>query len=102
LSRGTQGLLIRLAIALNRLANRRGKVFADRYHGHVLRSRREVAHAVRYVLGNYRHHTLETLPAHGDDPCSSARYMKSAPLEDAPVVSPRTRLLRVGWRDAVP
>jgi hypothetical protein len=67
-----------------------------------LYERSEVAHAVRYVLGNYRHHTLETLPAHRDDPCSSARYLKSAPLEDAPVVSPRTWVLRVGWDDSVP
>jgi putative transposase len=101
LARGMQGLLIRLAIALNRLAKRHGKVFPDRYHGHVLRSRREVAHAVRYVLGNYRHHTLETVPAHWDDPCSSARYLKSGPADDAPVVSPRTWLLNIGWRDLV-
>jgi REP element-mobilizing transposase RayT len=102
LARGMQGLLIRLALALNGLAHRRGKVFADRYHSHVLRSRRETARAVRYVLGNYRHHTFETLPPRWDDPCSSARYLGAAPEEDAPVVAPRTWLLRVGWRGAAP
>nr|MCU0867852.1 hypothetical protein [Planctomycetota bacterium] len=32
LSRGLQGLLIRIARALNKLWSRRGSVFADRYH----------------------------------------------------------------------
>ena len=36
--------------------------FADRYHSNVLSSRRQVANAVRYVLGNYRHHAREYLP----------------------------------------
>lgn len=102
LGRGMQGLLIRLALGLNRVVHRRGKVFADRYRSHVLRSRRETARAVRYVLGNYRHHTFETLPPRWDDPCSSARYLRAEPTEAAPVVTPRTWLLRVGWRDAPP
>lgn len=59
LSRGMQSLAIRIARRLNSLQGRRGGVFADRYHAHALGSRREVAHAVRYVLGNYRRHTLE-------------------------------------------
>ena len=37
------------ARAVNRVLERRGKVFADRYHSHVLRSPREVANAVKYV-----------------------------------------------------
>jgi putative transposase len=91
LSRGMQGFSIRAARALNRLAARSGRVFADRYHAHVLTTRREAAHAVRYVLGNYRHHSREFLPPRWDDPFSSAR-------EGAPVSPPRTWLLRVGWR----
>ncbi|MEO6597596.1 MAG: hypothetical protein ABIP94_22865 [Planctomycetota bacterium] len=51
-SRGVQGLLVRIARALNRLWQRRGRVFADRYHDHTLRSPREVRNALRYVLGN--------------------------------------------------
>src|SRR5205807_2383895 len=71
LARGMQGLAIRIARRLNRLARRSGPVFADRYHAHPLVSRREVANAVRYVLGNYRHHAREYLPPRWDDPFSS-------------------------------
>jgi len=98
LTRGMQGLAIRMARRLNALIGRRGAVFSDRYHSHVLATRREVANAVRYVLGNYRHHTYEKIAAHWDDPRSSARYLRTLPGEDAPVVRPRTWLLRVGWR----
>jgi putative transposase len=47
LSRGMQGLTIRMARAINRAAGRRGKVFVDRYHAHILSTRREVAYALR-------------------------------------------------------
>src|SRR5687768_2740624 len=50
LRRGVQGLAIRVARALNRLWHRTGKVFADRYHDHVLRSPREVRNAIAYVM----------------------------------------------------
>ena len=58
LARGLQGLFIRIARALNHRMRRRGKVFADRYHGHILKSWFEVAHAVRYV----RHNALKHQP----------------------------------------
>ncbi|MFN7669924.1 MAG: transposase, partial [Planctomycetota bacterium] len=51
LSRGLQGLLIRLARGLNKLWGRKGKVFADRYHDRALKSPREVRNALVYVLG---------------------------------------------------
>ena len=38
LSRGMQGLNIRMAKALNRVMQRRGSVFADRYHARILRT----------------------------------------------------------------
>jgi putative transposase len=98
LSRGMQGLAIRLAKGLNGLSHRHGPVFADRYHAHILGSRRETARAVQYVLGNYRHHTHEHLPPRWDDPLSSARYLRDLPGEDAAVAPPRTWLLRVGWQ----
>src|SRR5688572_2419802 len=56
LSRGLQGLAIRMARALNRLWRRLGSVFADRYHDRILRSPREVWNALRYVLNNARKH----------------------------------------------
>ncbi|MCB9888499.1 MAG: hypothetical protein H6836_02895 [Planctomycetes bacterium] len=49
LSRGLQGLMVRIARTLNRLWRRAGKVFADRYHDHMLRTPREVRHALAYV-----------------------------------------------------
>jgi hypothetical protein len=52
---------------------------------------------VRYVVRNYHHHAREHLPARWDDPWSSARFLREVPGEDAPVVPPRTWLLRVGW-----
>ncbi|TMB27343.1 MAG: hypothetical protein E6J62_19550 [Deltaproteobacteria bacterium] len=47
LSRGGQGLAIRVAKALNAALLRHGKVFSERFH--VLRTVREVANAVDYV-----------------------------------------------------
>src|SRR5262245_18697532 len=67
LSRGLKGLAVRIARALNRLWGRRGTVFADRYHDRVLKTPREVRNALRYVLGNGRHHAAQgrmvTVPA---------------------------------------
>jgi REP element-mobilizing transposase RayT len=57
-SRGMQGLLIRVAKALNKVWGRKGKVFADRYHDRILRTPREVKNAVRYVLKNAQHHGM--------------------------------------------
>jgi REP element-mobilizing transposase RayT len=101
LAAAMQGLGIRLARRLNALAGRRGKVLADRYHAHALRTRREVAHAVRYVTRNYHHHDRENLPREFVDPWSSARWLVAALPEDAPVAPPRTWLLRVGWIEPV-
>jgi len=98
LSRGMQGLGIRMAKRLNALSGRRGGVFADRYHSHPLKTPRETKHAVRYVLTNYRHHALEYLPAGWTDPLASSRFTEAHPPQDAPVVAPTVWLLRVGWR----
>lgn len=59
LGRGMQGLCIRLAKALNAAAGRRGKVFVDRFHSHVLRTPREVRQALAYVLNNARKHAAQ-------------------------------------------
>jgi REP element-mobilizing transposase RayT len=84
LSRGMQGLNIRMARALNRLMNRRGKVFADRYHAEILRSPTQTARALRYVLRNREHHLNVRWPSDWRDPYASAA---------APIAPPRTWLL---------
>src|SRR3954471_7049732 len=98
LSRAMQGVAIRLARRLNALASRHGGVFADRYHARPLKTPRETKRAVRYVLTNYRHHSLEHLPAGWTDPLASARFTQERPSQDSPVVAPSVWLLRVGWR----
>lgn len=89
LSLGMQGLAIRVARRLNARLGRRGPVFADRYHAHILESRREVANAVRYVTGNYRHHAREWLADDFRDPLAT--------LPGRPLATPLLWLLRVGW-----
>lgn len=56
LASGMRSLSIRLARSLNAMMGRRGKVFADRFHAHVLRTPAEVANALRYVLRNFESH----------------------------------------------
>jgi REP element-mobilizing transposase RayT len=56
LANGMRELCIRVARGMNRLMSRRGPVFRDRYHAHVLRTPAEVRNAVRYVLGNHASH----------------------------------------------
>ncbi len=58
LSRGMQGLMIRVAKGLNRFWERKGRVFADRFHDRVLKTPREVRHALVYVLHNAKRHGL--------------------------------------------
>ena len=81
LSRGMQRLAIRIAKRLNSLQNRSGGLFVDRYHAHALKTRREVARAVRYLRTNYRRHAREHLPPRWRDPLA------------ARVAKPRTWLL---------
>ncbi|MCA1825780.1 MAG: transposase [Myxococcales bacterium] len=99
LGKGMQGLAIRIAKTLNRLFNHGGRVWADRYYAHVLRTRREVANALRYVLGNFARHARQRgeRVAKFVDAFSSIRFLGFVG-SDAPVAAPRTWLLGVGWR----
>ncbi len=56
LANAVRALSIRLARGLNRMMDRSGPVFADRYHARVLRTPAEVRNAVRYVVGNHASH----------------------------------------------
>jgi hypothetical protein len=112
LSRGMQGLCIRIAKGLNRLMGRKGGVFADRFHAHVLRTPAEVRRALCYVLNNFRKHALsfgKHVAASFVDPFSSGCFFdgwqKGPPHEGgevrpAPstVAAPTSWLRRVGWR----
>jgi REP element-mobilizing transposase RayT len=103
LSRGMQGLAVRMARAVNRILGRTGTVFAERYHARALRTPREVRNALAYVLVNARRHGL-WLRRGAVDPCSSGRWFdgwaeskRVVGLERAPVARARTWLLRLGW-----
>ena len=94
LSRGLQSLEIRMARALNASMERKGRVFADRFHAHILKTPTEVGRARRYVLENAAIHDARAgLPAAAPDGLTSAAL--------AELVSPaRTWLLATGWRRA--
>jgi hypothetical protein len=106
LSRGMQGLTVRLAKTLNRMMGRRGAVFADRYHAHVLRTPTEVRNALAYVLLNHQSHMLRIGARASGGRCD--RFSSAATFDgwsDGPppakrtVTSPpRSWLLRTGWR----
>jgi REP element-mobilizing transposase RayT len=91
LTRGMQGLGVRIARALNRLWRRQGKVLADRYHAHVLSCPRAVRTALAYVLHNARKHKAI---AAGLDAFSSAAWFDGW-LGGAPDV--RTAIEQPGW-----
>jgi putative transposase len=59
LSRGMQGLAIRLAKGINKASNRKGQIFADRYHARILRTPAQVKSAVNYVRKNWHKHQRE-------------------------------------------
>jgi REP-associated tyrosine transposase len=94
LSRGIQGLSIRMAKGLNRVMQRRGSVFADRYHGHVLRTPTETARAINYVRDNARKHAAERGEIYSAgyvDPYSSAAHPEVVRVAE-------TWMLRESWR----
>jgi putative transposase len=121
LSRGMQGLAIRIARATNRHLRRSGAVFGDRYHARALTTPRSVRMALRYVLLNASKHERATIPPGFVDPCSSAPWFGGFARPpalafgarevqaqwalhgaDPPVVPPQTWLLRIGYTRAGP
>ncbi len=100
LSRGMRGLNTRLARAVNRVLAVRGQVWKERYHGHALKTPREVRNAIVYVLMNAKKHGVRLS---GLDRFSSARwfdgFVEVDPVSEAmPTVAPKTWLGGVGWR----
>jgi hypothetical protein len=122
LSRGIQGLAIRLAHALNRVMHRTGRVFADRYRSRLLTDPLDARNTLRYVLNNARRHVRRATRNHTrwTDPCSSAPWFRhwSIPPDirdfapdqrhrgllalGSAAVAPCTALLVFGWTRAGP
>ncbi len=73
LGRGMKGLLVRLAKALNRAWERRGRVIGDRYHALVLKTPRAVRNALVYTVQNARKHGAQIL---GIDAYSSGPWFE--------------------------
>ena len=104
LSRGMQGLQVRMAKALNKLWGRKGRVFSDRFHSRILRTPREVRNALVYVLQNARRHGLRL---HSCLDAFASGFWFSGWKEGLPVVAgnpgplplakARTWLLETGW-----
>ena len=130
LASGTKSVSVRIARMVNALVGRRGRFWADRWHGRELTSVRQVRTALVYVLANFRKHARRAFGP-GIDPYSSGRWfdgwelgpgsrlqpgselhpgseLRSAgkragvTLESVPVSRPRTWLARVGWRRGGP
>jgi len=123
LSAGVRGLSISIARRVNALVDRRGKFWADRWHGRALSTPREVRSAIVYVLGNFRKHSraararLDRYSSaldfawfrelHGRTPRQvaegSATGLAAFTLSRAPpapiaIIPAATWLLGVGWR----
>ena len=103
LSSGVRGLMVRIARRVNRVLRRRGRFWADRWHGRDLEGPRQVRNALVYVLQNHRKHSRSV----GLDPLSSAQsfdgFSSVLPRTFRSIGPPCTAaastwLLRIGWR----
>jgi REP element-mobilizing transposase RayT len=116
LSSGIRSVAIRVARYVNQLVIRRGRFWADRWHGRALTSPRAVRNVLVYVFGNFRKHALRSLPR-GIDVYSSALQFdgwrefqsgRAPPLAgphshaalgaEVVVGCAKTWLGRIGWR----
>lgn len=105
LSRGMQALCIRIAKRLNRIWQRRGTIFKDRYHAQILRTPRQVRNAIVYVLTNAWKHGCRIKAALDRfasgwcfDGFRENVTVRNADHVERPVEPPGTWLLRKGWR----
>ena len=115
LARGIQRLLSRIALALNGIARRRGKVWRDRYFRQDLTSPQQVRNALVYVLFNIRKHAQSSdedvaLWRDSVDPYSSTAWLDGWSEDSRPpdsglarfgspiVAAAQSWLLRDGWK----
>jgi REP element-mobilizing transposase RayT len=103
LESGVRGLMVRIARRVNALLRRRGRFWADRWHGRDLEGPRQVRNALVYVLQNHKKHAHSV----SLDPLSSAASFDgfASPLPRGfrgagpPwLVTAQTWLLKSGWR----
>jgi hypothetical protein len=115
LGRQMKLLFSRIAMAVNRVALRSGKLFADRHHRHALTTPTEVRRALVYILFNDRKHLSRTTTTldrassaiwvtewateSAPDPETLARRRASFP-QGPPITEATTWLARFGWRRA--
>jgi putative transposase len=98
---GMHGLAIRLALAVNRVLGRKGKVVGDRYHARPLLTPRQMRASMVYVLLNFRKHLRAPACI---DPRSSGPHFSGwqrAPhaADVACAVAPAvTWMAQIGWR----
>ncbi|MDB4939195.1 MAG: hypothetical protein JWP87_6167 [Labilithrix sp.] len=115
-ARGVQRLLSRMAMAVNALARRSGKLWRDRHDRQPLATPSQVRNALVYVLFNHRKHELASgnpseAALAGLDMCSSTSWFHDwSPASARPpadpsrasarplVVPPHTWLARKGWK----
>ena len=97
LAQAMKGLEVRIARGLNKLWQRKGSIFRERFHGRVLKTLKDIHRAVRYVIQNGRKHGVP-MPKDQPDPCSSGpwyRYWQGREgqpfrTDDCPVAKPQT------------
>ena len=99
LSRGVQGIAIRLARRVNALVGARGTFWGERFHSRELACPRSVRNAIVYVLMNAKRHGHRT----DVDACSSAPwfdgFVDHMPRDGPkPTRSAETWLGATGWR----
>ena len=109
LANGMKGCNGRVALVLNALWRRRGKVFRERFHDRVLKTLNEVRNALKYVLNNHLKHSVQLNPysmPNEPDVFSSGRYFDGwlgrapdrAPGAEGAVVVEGGWKLRQGWK----
>ena len=105
LTRGMKGLTGRIAKALNKLWSRKGSVFDDRYHDHILRTPKQVRNVLAYLFHNARKYGRNARQSL-DHYCSGWWFdgfrekLEIQGLEGVPrpTAAPRTWLANKGWR----
>ena len=104
-TRKMQGFMVAFAKRLNKMLERAGKVWADRYYARDILGSREMKNVLSYVFHNAKKHGVIQKGARTLDMFSSAvlfegwdeKFLRFG-FDDWPRPRPRTRMLRSWWR----